>query len=260
MKKIFSTAICLGLLATIANAQVYTINPIYTVKTVDVDRSTLSIASIDSFSRESFIVDLDKMTFTNPVTILSSPEVIGIKKVTRLDNNLIQLKLKKDNRYSPELYYLQLDAAGNPLYIQNADVIFTTYTTTASALILRKKCTRIKKVEVPYTEGENPPDDSSQKAMTAAKYIEGYNAWELKNGVVIWTEGKGKNAIVHTITITSSGAYNKKNYEYVQLIGKDETGRDCNVVFIDDRTGNPAYYHIKFERIESNSWTTMSFY
>ncbi|MBK8343762.1 MAG: hypothetical protein IPL12_10900 [Bacteroidetes bacterium] len=77
-------------------AQVYTIEPLYECKTIQLKSGgEIELYSIDSFSRGKFIIDLDKMLFTDPITIRSQPEIIDIKKVTRLEKTGFKLILKR---------------------------------------------------------------------------------------------------------------------------------------------------------------------
>ncbi len=254
-KKNFLVATYFVLLAVAAGAQVYTINPIYNCVTMD-----NSFYSIDTFTRGIFLVDLDKMTFTTPISILSTPKIFSIKKVTRLENNLFKLILKKDNRYSPNLFYLKLDKAGKPLYIQKDHINIETYTTTAAALTLNLVCSKVKKVQVPYTSGAAAPDDTLAKANKKAVFIEGYNKFEMENDVITWTEGKGSSSIIHNIVITKSYVSTRETNYYIQLVGEEADGSSYSVAFFRNRNNYPNYYHMYVEHIEKNTWTAITCY
>ena len=246
------------LLCGVGIAQVYTIEPLYECKTIQLKSGgEIELYSIDSFSRGKFIIDLDKMLFTDPITIRSQPEIIDIKKITRLENNRIQIDLKKDNRFSPDLYYLQLDSLNKPLYLQQSEVIFTNYTSNPESLILFSECTRNLVVEVPHQEGDPAPDAVLMEGLENGKYTDGENSFKLENGYVIWTAGKGKNAVqrkIHIDNVYVSTTYN--NY-YIQVTGKDNLGQDCSVVFGYSSSAYPANNYIYFERIEGGKWIAM---
>ncbi len=239
-------------------AQVYTLDPLYECETIELKKGgDLELYSIDSFTRGKFVIDLDKMTFTDPVTILSQPEIIDIKKVTKLENNRIQIDLKKDNRYSPDLYYLQLDSMGDPLYLQQSEVIFKNYTSNPASLILHSECTRNLIVEIPYTAGDPAPDVALKKALETADFTDGDNSFQLEHGYLTWTSGKGKNAVEHKIRIDNAYVSTNSDNYYIQLTGKDNFGLSYSIAFYHSRKAYPAYNYIFFERIENGKWIAM---
>jgi hypothetical protein len=255
--KNFFTTIGFVLQVTFAGAQVYTINPVYDCETIELNKNSLELHSIDTFTRGSFIVDLDNMVITSPATVA---RIITIKKVNRLDDNLLKLTLKKEHRYSPEVFYLQLDAAGKPLYIQDAGVVFKTYTTTGAALTLRSACTRVKKAVIPYTMGEAPPDAKLKMAMEKARDSSYNNKFELNNGTVTWTEGKGRDAVVHKLNVSGSVVSTNKDNYFIQLTGIDDAGDPCNVMFFRTSKNYPYNNFIYVERVINGTWVAMRCY
>ncbi len=226
-------------------AQVYTIEHLYECKTIQLKSGgEIELYSIDSFTQGKFVIDLDKMKFTDPITIMSQPDIIDIKKITRLENNRIQIDLKKDNRYSPDLYYLQLDSLNKPLYLQKSQVIFTNYTSNPESLILYSECTRNLVQEVPYQEGDPAPDAVLMEGLENGKYTDGENSFKLENGYVIWTAGKGKNAFQRKIHIDNAYVSTTSNNYYIQLTGKDINGIGYSIAFFHSSSAYPANNYI----------------
>ena len=257
MKKLL-VSISFLLLAITTNAQVYTIKPIYEITTIE-NKKRISLYSIDSFSTGNFVVDLDKMILSNPGSPSSRAEIIPIIKFTRLDNNLLKFKLKKKYPSSPDTYYLQLDEADKPLYILIDQNTFTTYTTIASAVTLRFLCSRFYKVEVPYTNGAPAPMRELKEIVAKTWMADGDNIFELKNGIVTWTEGKGKNGMVHKFVISSSKVSTERGHYFIQLEGNDEAGNLCAIVFYESFSEHPYTTYVTLDKIEGNRWTRMYF-
>jgi len=239
---------------------VYTLKPIYLCQSIET-KNDHEFFSIDSFSNGSFIIDLDKMILTNPATIMSTPEIITIKKVTHLDNNVLVLKVKKDSKYSIELYYLKFDGSGNPVSVRTAyKNVYKTYTAAVKNLDLRSVCTKIKMATVPYTTGAAAPDALMKLAWPNAVFTDASNYFELKDGAITWTEGKDKNAVPHHLTISESTVSTSPEAFYMQFTCKDAAGIQYSVMFYRINSQYPYYNHINVEKAESNSWTTMYFY
>lgn len=255
--KNFLVTTWLVLMAAAVGAQVYSLTPVYLVQSLELSKTNLALLSVDSFSRGGFIVDLDKMVFTDPATIMSKPRVSTIKKVTRLSGNLLMFKIKKDNKYSSDLFYLKLNESGKPLSIQDGN---RTYTSNPASLNLYSVCTKIKMATVPYTEGANAPDRLMKPALATAVLTDAYNIFELKNGAITWTEGKGKKALLHQITISESTVSTKPEIYYLQFAGSDAEGTKYNVIFYRINSQYPHYNHIEFEKVTKNNWTTMFLY
>ncbi|MBK8343763.1 MAG: hypothetical protein IPL12_10905 [Bacteroidetes bacterium] len=152
---------------------------------------------------------------------------------------------------------MQLDSLNNPLYLQQAEVIFTNYTSNPESLILFSECTRNLVVEVPHQEDDPAPDAILMEALENGKYTDGENSFKLENGYVIWTAGKGKNAFQRKIHIDNAYVSTNTNNYYIQLTGKDNNGIGYSIAFFHSSSAYPANNYIYFERIEGGKWIAM---
>ena len=180
-----------------ATAQVYEFTTKYNLESMYIaDLNELSFDVIDTGRHYTFIADLDKKTISNPVTILSTPEILSITEIIHdAENRSYILKTPAEKGYKFNYYKLQLGEHDDPLYIQRVeklkgrdmarDTFFKTYTNNLAALSFYKRISLIKDTVINETATEtktqlaNLHNQPFRKADQLVEMRDGYIHWTI---------------------------------------------------------------------------------
>ncbi|MEI9955962.1 MAG: hypothetical protein WDM90_06560 [Ferruginibacter sp.] len=208
MKQTFIAAVLLCF-AVAASAQVYRYTPRYVCPIIYIHGKTSvkSFDRIDSCTSGTYIIDLDKKYISDPRYYGDSTPITSITR----EYGKITMKVKRTKGIEDShQFVLRLNNADSIIYLQDVetwagssrDTSFTTYTNFPFTLSFLEPCWYAKKTGSTYS------GDLDRFYNSETPFAD--NTFEMFEGYVTWTEGKGNNAIIHHLYIDDAKAIKDK--------------------------------------------------
>ena len=205
MKILF--ALCLYALTNSAIAQVYSFTPKYLCTSFgDRHDKTLFFNDVDTGFNNLVIIDLDKKTITAPSYPLERMEEMAIDEVTydaRANTYWIKTRRNKAKDHDKHFFKLKMNEhAGyesDPGYLQeitnvyhSSDSLFVTITNHPEALFFHANCLFEKSNTT--LSSDSVTRQRQMDEVFDDKFKVADNFFDMHDGYITWTKGKGKNA------------------------------------------------------------------